>query len=145
MRMNKKTIDDLVRKGLDERTPDLEALACLRIAAKQFSDTKPSVQAIDPANHAKLQKERDNAVRDLQVAKSDVERLRLILGKIMALRDAEQKIEKSKAEVEKEAREAIAGKVQSPPVRPVKIDPFSTWEADMFGGYKTPWDNRSEW
>lgn len=140
--MNEKTLDDLVRKGLDERTPDLEALACLRIAAKQFSDAKPSASAIDPAKHAKLQEERDNVVRDLQAAKSDVERLRLILGKIMALRDAEQKIEKSKAEVEKEARDAINGKMQVPPARPVKMDPFSTWEADMFGGYKSPWDNR---
>lgn len=140
--MNEKTLEDLIRKGMDTRTPELEALACLRIAAKQFSDAKPQAPTIDATAHAKLQEERDNAVRDLQVVKSEAERLRLILGKIMALKDAEQKIEKSKTEIEKEAREAINGKVHAPPARPVKIDPsspFLNWEADMFGGYKPPW------
>jgi len=138
--MNEKTLDDLVRKGMDTRTPDLEALACLRIAAKQFSDAKPSAQ--DSERVKTLEAERDTARAEATKHKAEAERLRLILGKLMALKDAEQKIEKSKTDVEKEAREAIAGKVQAPPARPVKIDPFSTWEAEMFGGYRPPWDNR---
>lgn len=136
--MNEKTLDDLIRKGMDTRTPDLEALACLRIAAKQFSDAKPSAQ--DTERVKTLEAERDAARAEATKHKAETERLRLILGKIMALRDAEQKIEKSKADVEKEAREALGGKASTPPKKP--IDPFSNWEADMFGGYRPPWDNR---
>ena len=69
--------------------------------------------------------------------KGEAERLRLILGKLMALKDAESKIEKSKADIEKEAREALGGKAPTPPQKP--IDPFSKWEAEMFGGYRPPW------
>jgi len=140
--MNEKTLDDLIRKGMDQRTPDLEALTCLRIAAKQFGDAKPVAPTIDPVKHAKLKEEHNNAVRDLQKSNSEVERLRLILGKMMALKDAEQKIDKSRKEVEKEARDAIGGKVQVPPARPINIDPFSNWDAEMFGGYRPPWENR---
>ncbi len=133
--MNEKTFDDLVRKGLDERTPDLEALACLRIAAKQFSDAKPSAQ--DSERVKTLETERDAARAETTKHKAEAERLRLILGKLMALKDAEQKLEKSKTEVEKEAREALGGKAPTPPQKP--IDPFTNWEAHMYGGYRPPW------
>jgi len=133
--MNEKTLDDLVRKGMNTRTPDLEALACLRIAAKQFSDAKPSAQDTERAKT--LETERDTARAEAAKHKAEADRLRLILGKLMALKDAEQKIDKSRKEVEKEAREAINGNAQVPPPKP--INPFSNWEAEMFGGYKPPW------
>jgi hypothetical protein len=141
--MNEKTLNDLIRKGMDERTPELEALACLRIAAKQFSDAKPSAQ--DTERLGVLEAERDTARAEAAKHKAEAERLRLILGKMMALRDAEQKIDKSRKEVEKEARDAINGKVQVPPAHPVAdvpYSPFSNWEADMFGGYTPPWAKR---
>lgn len=136
--MNEKTLDDLIRKGLDERTPDLEALACLRIAAKQFSDAKPQAPAIDAAAHAKLQEERDNAVRDLQVAKSEAERFRRALTALTAIRKTERKLEADRANVEREV-EAMLEPSAAPPARPVKINPFGEWTADMFGGYVPPW------
>lgn len=136
--MNPKTLDDLIRKGLDERTPDLEALACLRIAVKQFGEGRPSAQ--DTERMGKLEEERDQARAEASKHRAEADRLKLLLGKMLALKEAEQKLEKSKADVEREAREALGQKAA--PARP--IDPsVSAYVQDWFnqatqhnGGFK---------
>jgi hypothetical protein len=133
--MNDKKLDDLIRKGLDERTPDLEALVSLRIAAKHFSESKAGA-AQDAERLSKLEQERDQARAEATKHKAEAERLRLILGKMLALKDAEQKLEKNKADVEREAKETLGQKAA--PKAPQHQNPFytETW-FDNFGGFRT--------
>lgn len=108
--MNDKKLDDLVRKGLDERTPDAEALACLRIAAKHFSDAKPSTP--NPDQLGQLEAERDKA-------KADADKLRLIIQKMLALDEAETKLDKAKADLTREAKAAVG---RQEPAKPFRVE-----------------------
>jgi hypothetical protein len=123
--MNDDKLKALITLGLDERTPDLEALASLRLAARHF-DTAPRT---DKGKVGKLEEERDQARAEATKHKAETERLRIILGKMLALKDAEQKLEKNKADVEREAKEALGQKAA--PKKPV----------DFVTGYADEWFN----
>jgi hypothetical protein len=126
--MNDDKLKALITLGLDERTPDLEALASLRLAARHF-DTAPRT---DKDKVGKLEEERDQARAEATKHKAETERLRIILGKMLALKDAEQKLEKNKADVEQEAKLALGQQVSKP--QPPSYGP--DW-FNGFGGFRT--------
>lgn len=124
--MNDKKLDDLIRKGLHDSTPDPEALACLRAAAKHFQERKPSSDELERVS--KLEEERDAARAESAKHKAECDKLKLLLGKVLALQDAEQKLEKAKTDVQREAREALG---QQKPAKPVDRTAYE-WMRDAW-------------
>jgi hypothetical protein len=137
--MNEKTLDDLIRKGMDERTPDLETLASLRIAAKHGA-LKVSI-AEDPRLCA-LEAERDAAKKDAEKHKAHAEQLRLVLAKLIALDEAQANIDKDRKTVEQEAKAIL-----SKPKEPAKpVNPIDWANQDIFAGSIQDWArNYGKW
>lgn len=131
--INDKTLADRIRKGLDERTHELEALACLRIAGKQFDGAS---RAPDADRLGKLKEERDAARAEAKEAKAETDRVKVILGKLLALKEAEEKLERNRADVVREAR-AIVHPPKAQPARPVSVQDYVTGYANRDG---TVWD-----
>lgn len=115
-------LEALRRLALDERTPIEEAMS----AALTFVRKGGRVETDDKALQlAVLEEQRDAARAEASKHKAEAERLRLLLGKMLALADAEKKLEKNRAEVEAEVRRAVGQEVQKPP------SPTTFWNADF--------------
>jgi hypothetical protein len=116
--MSPEKLEALRKLALDERTPVEEArtaaLTFVRKGGRAEPDEKTRQQ------RAELEEERDQAKADAQKQKTEADRLRLLLGKMLALIDAETKLGKNRAEVEEEVRRAVG---QEPPRPPVASNP----------------------
>jgi hypothetical protein len=125
--MNAEKLQGLFRLAQDERTPIDEARNAALAYVRNGGTITPNAK--DAERIGKLEEERDAARAESAKHKAEAERLRLIIGKMLALKDAEQKLEKAKADVEREAKDALA------PARPAKpINP-----QDFISGYASDW------
>lgn len=123
--MNPDKLEALRKLALDERTPIEEARSAALTFVRKGGRAEPDCKELQ---FAVLEEQRDAARAEAQKHKAEAERLRLLLGKMLALADAEKKLEKNRAEVEAEARRAVgqqaADSKPSRPQPPWANDPF---------------------
>jgi hypothetical protein len=135
--MNDAKLEGLRRLAADERTPIEEArnaaLAFVRGGGGAVSQDKAELERL-AAQVKQLDDLRNKDRAETAKHKAEVERLRIILGKMLALKDAEAKLEKNKTDVAREAKEALGQAAPKP--RPSHSSPSIHLHTRMTG--RTP-------
>jgi hypothetical protein len=105
--MNPDKLEALRKLAIDERTPVEEARNAALVFVRNGGRTEMPKSDDQTLQLAVLEEQRDHAKAEAKKEKAEADRLRLLLGKMLALADAATKLEKNRAEVEAEVRRAV--------------------------------------